>query len=541
MAARKKKSSRILDTLDFLPFLWYNFSMKVNIELAELKAENEQLKQQNQWLLDQLKLARKRQFGSSSEKSKLEGGEQLGLFDEAEVAADPAVPEPEVKEIKAYTRRTAGKIGIDKLPEDLPVEVIEHDLPPGEKSCPDCGNEMHVMGRKTREELKFVPAKAVIVRHEALTYACRCCEKHSDRVPVMKASMPAPVIKGSFASPEAIAHIACEKFVMASPLYRQEADWKRKGIPLSRQTMSNWLIRATNDWLNPIYNAMQAELRRRQVLHADETVLQVLREDGRHAESNSYMWLYRTSCDTKKHIVLYDYQTGRSGDYAKAFLQDFEGYLHTDGLKGYHFKLPEEITVVGCWAHVRRKFNDALKIVPESAQKTSPAAQAILRLGQIYKLEEEFRNLPQDDHFKARFEARLERSKPMIDALYAWCAAQSALPKSPLGQAITYCLNQRFWLDKFLLDGRLEIDNNRAERSIKPFVIGRKNWLFSNTPGGAKASATLYSIIETAKENDVNPFDYLVYVFRNAPDWDIHNDPIALERLMPWNFTSPAA
>ena len=508
------------------------------MKVAELEAEIEQLQQQNQWLLDQLKLARKRQFGPSSEKSKLDGGEQLGLFNEAEALADE---EDEPKQIKAHTRRAAGKIGIDKLPEDLPVEVIEHDLPADQKDCPDCGNEMHVMGRKTREELKFIPAKAVIVRHEAMTYACRCCEKHSDRVPVLKANMPAPVIRGSFASPEAIAHIACEKFVMASPLYRQEADWKRKGIPLSRQTMSNWLIRATNDWLQPIYSAMQAKLRRRQVLHADETVVQVLREEGRPAESKSYMWLYRTSCDAKKHIVLYEYQPSRSGDCARNFLDDFKGYLHTDGLRGYHDKLPEEITVVGCWAHARRKFDEAFAIVPKSAQKTSPATQAILRLGQIYKLEEEFRELPQDNNFKARFDARQQRSKPLIDAFYEWCESQTFMPKAPLTKAITYCQNQRFWLEHFLLDGRLEIDNNRAERSIKPFVIGRKNWLFSNTPGGAKASAVLYSIIETAKENNIVPFDYLTFIFRNAPNWSIHNDPIALERLMPWNFTSPAA
>jgi transposase len=271
---------------------------------------------------------------------------------------------------------------------------------------------MHVMGRNTRDELKFVPAKAVILRHEALTYACRCCEKHSDHVPVLKAAMPAPVIKGSFASPEAIAHIACEKFVMGLPLYRQEQDWNRKGIPLSRQTMSNWLIRATNDWLQPIYDEMQAQLRKQQVLPADETTVQVLREDGRSAQSKSYMWLYRTSGDTKHHIVLYEYQPSRSVSCAHRFLDGFSGYLHTDGLKGYHNQLPPSITVVGCWAHARRRFDVALKIVPESARKNSPAASAIMQLGQIYKLEEEFRQLPQDDNFKARFEARQQRSRP---------------------------------------------------------------------------------------------------------------------------------
>lgn len=538
MEANKKNVSKTVDTLDFQPFLCYTIGMKSDVEFAELEAENEQLKQENQWLLDQLKLARKRSFGASSEKSKLDDGEQLGLFNEVEALADE---QAEKKEIKAYTRRVAGKIGIDKLPDDLPVEVIEHDLPEDQKCCPDCGHAMHVMGRETREELKFVPAKAVILRHEALTYACRSCEKCSDHVPVLKSPMPAPVIKGSFASPEAIAHIACEKFMMGSPLYRQEQDWNRKGIPLSRQTMSNWLIRATNDWLKPIYDAMHRELLARKVAHADETVLQVLREDGRKAETNSYMWMYRTSCDAKRHIVLYEYQPSRSGDCARAFLNGFKGYLHTDGLRGYHDKLPPEITVVGCWAHARRRFDDALKIVPESARKASPAASAILQLGRIYKLEEEYAKYPPDDNFKARFEARQKRSKPLIDAFYAWCAAQTAMPKSPLGKAVKYCLDQRFWLERFLLDGRLEIDNNRAERSIKPFVIGRKNWLFNNTPGGAKASAVLYSLIETAKENGIDPFCFLVYVFRCAPNGDIQNDPHVLERMMPWNFTLHAA
>jgi transposase len=537
MAANKKQVSKIVDILDFQPFSWYNISMEIETKVAELEAENEQLKQLNQWLLDQLKLARKRQFGPSSEKSKLDGGEQLGLFNEAEVLADE---QPEQKHVKAHTRRAAGKIGLDKLPEDLPVEVIEHDLSPEEKRCPDCGHEMHVIGRQKREELKFVPAKAVILRHEALTYACRCCEKCSDHVPVLKSPMPAPVIKGSFASPEAVAHIACEKFVMAIPLYRQEADWTRKGTPLSRQTMSNWLIRVTSDWLQPIFDSMKAELRRRQVLHADETGLQVLREEGRTPANDSYMWMYRTSCDARHHIVLYDYQPGRAGDCAAAFLKGFVGYLHTDGLRGYHCKLPPEITVVGCWAHARRNFDEALAVVPKSARNTAPVSSAIRQLGEIYKLEEEFRELPADDNFKARFEARQKRSKPLIEAFYAWCAAQPYMPKAPLTKAITYCQNQRFWLEHFLLDGRLEIDNNRAERSIKPFVIGRKNWLFCNTPSGAKASAVLYSLVETALENEVNPFDYFTFVFRNAPNWDIQN-PETIERLLPWNFIPTAA
>jgi transposase len=497
--------------------------------LAEKEQEITALRQQVDWLTDQLKLAGRRQFGASSEKTP---PDQLSLFNEAEALADPAAPEPEVEEIKSYCRRRAGQVGTDRLPEDLPVEVIEHDIPAAQRACPCCGEEMRGIGCETREELKLIPAKAVLLRHVSHTYACGHCNRNAEKTPVVKAPMPKPVIKGSFASPEAIAHIACEKYVMGSPLYRQEADWERKGIPLSRQTMANWLIRATNDWLLPIYSVMQAELRRRQVLHADESELQVLREDGRAAHNKSYMWVYRTSGDAEHAIVLYDYQPSRSGDCAKNFLGDFQGYLHTDGHSGYRAKLPDTVTIVGCWAHARRRFNDALQVIPAKSRKGSPAAEAMRQLGQIYKLEEEFAEYSPED----RYEARQTHTKPLLETLFAWCAKQTALPKSVLGKAIKYCLEQRFWLEHFLLDGRLEIDNNRAERSVKPYVIGRKNWLFSNTPAGARTTAMLYSIIETAKENQIDPFSYLAFIFHNAPNWDIQNHPEAIEQLLPWRY-----
>lgn len=351
----------------------------------------------------------------------------------------------------------------------------------------------------------------------------------------MKAPAPEPVIKGSFAAPETIAHIVYEKFVMGAPLYRQEQDWERKGIPLSRQTMSNWLIRATRDWLFPVYGALRQRLLAHKVLHGDESTVQVLRESGKTAQSKSYMWLYRTSGDTVHPIVLYDYQPDRKIMHAEEFLRGFSGFLHADGYEGYH-KLPDSITVVGCWAHARRKFEEALKIVPASARDDSCPMEAIRQIGEIYKLEGEFKKLSSDDCFKARFEARAQHIKPLVSAFFDWCHKQKALPKSHFGNAVNYALNQRSWLENYLLDGRLEIDNNRAERSIKPFVIGRKNWLFCNTQEGAKTSAVLYSLIETAKENSVNPFEYLTFVFRNAPNWDI-SDPGSIDRLLPWNCT----
>ena len=308
-------------------------------------------------MLEQLKLAKHNQFCPSSEQTPTD---QLSLFNEAEATADPSMPESEIEQIKAYRRRKAGQIGLDRMPEDLPVEEIIHELSKEDQNCPECGNPLHVMGREEREELKFVPAKAVIVRHVSLTYSCRHCEKHNEHVPMIKTSMPAPAIKGSFASPEAIAHIAYEKFVMGSPLYRQEQDWERKGIPLSRQTMANWLIRATNDWLMPIYDYLKELLLEHQVLHGDETTLQVLHEEGKTATQKSYMWVYRTGCDAKRHIVIFEYQPDRKAVRPAEFLEKFEGYLHADGYSGYH-NLKKEITVVGCWAHARRKFFDIIK------------------------------------------------------------------------------------------------------------------------------------------------------------------------------------
>ena len=235
-----------------------------------------ELEQQVNWLLSQIPLAKHNQFGVSSEQTNVE---QMSLFNEAEAPADLTAPEPTLTEVKAHYRKRT-RLTTDNLPEDLPVEVIEHELPETGRICPDCGGELHTMGGETREEVKLIPAKAVIVRHVRYVYTCRNCEETSDHVPIVKADMPEPVIKGGFASPETIAHIASQKFMMALPLYRQEQEWNQNGIQLSRQTMSNWLIKASEEWLEPIYEAMKHRLCGHDVLHGDETVLQVLKQNG---------------------------------------------------------------------------------------------------------------------------------------------------------------------------------------------------------------------------------------------------------------------
>jgi len=488
------------------------------------KAEYETLKQQVAWLMEQLQLSRHRQFGASSEKSEYN---QINLFNEAETTTDVIVPEPDLTEIQRYYRKRTRLVN-DSLPEELPIEVVEHELSIEDQVCPECNKALHVMGSTKRRELKIIPAKAVIVEHIRKVYACRGCEQNELRVPIRKAPMDEPVIKGSFASPEAIAHIMVQKFVMGAPLYRQEQDWKRNGIMLSRQTMSNWLIKATEDWLEPVYERLREVLLLRDVLHADETTLQVLREPGKTAQSKSYMWLYRTGGDVKHPIVLYEYQPDRRAKRPAEFLKEFKGYLHTDGYDVYH-KLPEQITVVGCWAHARRKFDEALKALPEGDREGRNVLRGKRYCDKLFELERTFASLTPEE----RFAKRQELSRPVMVEFYTWVHALNAAPKTGIGKAIYYALSQRKYLECYLLDGRLEISNNRAERSIKPFVIDRKNFLFANTPRGAKASAVMFSLIETAKESGLNPFEYLAYIFKHAPNCDIRNDADALERLLP--------
>ena len=239
---------------------------------------------------------------------------------------------------------------------------------------------MQEIGKEVRETLALVPAKAVLRQDVYYTYACKNCEKNEETdaekedvsTPIVKTPREPAVIPGSFASPEAIAHIMTQKFVMASPLYRQEQEWGRQGLKLSRQTMSNWVLRAAEDWLKPVYDVLHRRLVKREVLHADETTLQVLREPGKKAQTKSYMWLYRTSRDAEHPIVLYEYQPSRKSEHAAKFLEGFSGYLHADGYQGYH-KLPEDIRVVGCWAHARRKFDEALNALPPDKREGTAA------------------------------------------------------------------------------------------------------------------------------------------------------------------------
>jgi transposase len=509
--------------------------MKSVVKNDSLAAENVALKNRIteleslvKYYEEQFRLAKHKQFGSSSEKSEYDI-DQINLFNEAETDADVNVPEPELVEVEKHYRKRK-RSASDRLPEDLPVEVIEHELPSDGQLCPECGGALHVMGHEIRRELKIIPAQAKVTEHRQHIYSCRNCEKNNDHTPIVKAEIPEPVIRGSFASAESVAQIMTQKFVMSVPLYRQEQEWNRIGIMLSRQTMSNWLIRCAEDWLRPLYNRLKEELVKRDVLHADETTVQVLHEPNKKAQSKSYMWLYRTSGDTNRSIVLYEYQPDRKWERPEAFLSGFSGYLHADGYDGYH-NLPDNIIVVGCWAHMRRKFDEALKVLPEKDREDCGAMIGKRYCNRLFEIERELADMTSSE----RFDKRNELSKPTVDEFFKWAENLNALPKSLLGQAVQYASNQKVYLERFLLDGRLEISNNRAERSVKPFVIGRKNWLFSNTVGGAKSSSVIYSIIETAKENNLKPFDYLVFLLNNMPNTTTSK----IVDLLPWSDKIP--
>jgi len=506
---------------------------ELQAEIAALKAQAKErdesiakLQKLNDWYIQQLKLSRKKMFGSSSEKGEYAGMEQLNLFNEAEAERAALAPEPTVETITYKRKKKKGSR--EKLLAELPVEVIEYILPENEQSCPKCGNALHVMSKEIRRELKIVPAKVSVIEHVSYVYACRNCDKNDTQTSVITADAPKALVAKSLVSPSFMAYIMNQKFVNAMPLYRQEQELKRLGVMLSRQTLSNWMIKGAN-LLQPLADKMKEEMLKKDVLHADETTLEVLCEPDRPAQTNSYMWVYKTSgCDVP--IVLYDYREGRSGRFAKEYLQGFKGYLHTDGWGGYH-QLEPNVTLCGCWAHARRKFNEALEVcISKSAD--SPEAIGLAYCQKLFETEKASEGKP----YEERLKIRLKQSQLIAEEFYLWVEKQQdkTLPQSLLGKALQYAQNQKKYLLAFLKDGRIELSNNRAERSIKPFVIGRKNWLFCNTPGGAKSSAVIYSIVETAKENGLNPYGYLKFVFEQ-----LQTNQADVSDLLPWSDKIP--
>lgn len=497
-----------------------------------LKLENQLLRQRNEELEEKIRhyeeyfrVYKHKQFGASSEKS---NPEQVSFFNEAEKLSAQVSEEPNLDEV--ISKRRIGKSKTKKSYEDLPVEEIHYTLSEDETHCPKCDHDLHEMKTEIRKELKVIPPQVKVIHHVKHVYACRNCDVNGESGTIITAPAPKPILPGSMASPSLVAFIMEKKYNQALPLYRQEGAFINYGLDVSRQNMANWIINSANNWLRLIYDRLHEYLLSEAVIHADESVLQVLDDPKK---GNNYMWLYATAKTANHNICLYDYQPSRSQKHPKEFLKGFGGFLQTDGYDGYN--AVENITRVGCMAHARRKFNDVLKALPKDARVSDTKTQEALNFfKKLYTIEGKCKDLTPEE----RFEVRQAESGPILDEFRQWLSETNALPKSKFGEAVKYAVKQWPNLTAYMKDGKVAIDNNLAERAIKNFVIGRKNYLFCKSPKGATASAISYSIIVTAKQNGLNPFEYLKYLFEQLPNVDVKN-PAVLDALLPWSESLP--
>ncbi|CAM2995191.1 IS66 family transposase [Vibrio rarus] len=484
--------------------------------VAALMSEKNDWKQERQSLLEQLKLAFDRQFAKRSEALKPYDESQGDLFNEVECEA------AKEEEVEVTTTTTTKKRGKRKpLPKTLPREIIELDIDDHEKQCACCNHDLHKIGEDRSEKLEFTPAVLKVLEYVRPKYACRECEKTSDTSRIVQKPAPQSIIPKSFATESLLANIILGKYQYAMPLYRQESLFTQSGIELSRTTMARWVIQVSEKFI-PLYAALKEQLLKQVVIQADETPLNVLKED-----KQCYMWLYCSGADSPqavlpnvKNIVLYDYQNSRARACPATFLGDYGGYLQTDGYRAYDGL--SQVTNVGCLAHARRKFMDAKKL-----QGKGKSGKALAKIQKLYGIESRLKGVSA----QKRKAERQQHAKPILDELYEWMTTQQVIGSSSLGKAIKYTLGQWPKLIRYIDDGHLSIDNNRAERAIKPLVIGRKNWLFSSTPNGADASAMLYSIVETAKVNGLILYDYLVKCMQALAKAEPN-----IDALLPWNF-----
>jgi transposase len=480
--------------------------------LAERQV-SEHLRAENQKLIEQFKLAQHQRFGKSSEAHP----GQNELFDEAEIEL-----EAKNEDEQAHISYTRSKPKRQKLPADLPREVILHDIADEDKSCDCCGHDLHRMGEDRSEKLEFIPAQIKVIEHVRPKYSCRHCESTGIAVKIKQAPVPPSPIAKSMATPSLLSQIITSKYQYSLPLYRQESLFKQYGIALSRKTMADWMMKCS-DLLAVLYQRLREQLLQQSIIQGDETTLNVLSED----KAKCYMWLYCTGTDSPNdsgipNIVLYDYRRSRAGQCAVDYLAGYSGYLQVDGYQGYH---QTRATLVGCWAHARRKYKEAEIGQPKG--KTGKANWALSHIQKLYRLEHQLRDKSPAD----KVALRQEKAIPLLKQLKTWLdkSINQVPPKTTLGKALQYNRNQWSKLVRYVEDGHLNIDNNRAERAVKPFVIGRRNWMFSNTANGAQASAMLYSIIETAKANGLTPFDYLMHCLEQ-----LANKEVDVEKLLPW-------
>ena len=496
----------------------------LNSALASSNAQSEQLTAQIKFLNEQLEYLKKKLFGTSSERRAEMSEDQISLFNEAEEFQSEVIPEIEAV-VKSHTRKP--KKTLSEKINGIPVQQVICDID-GDKLCGQCGTDLVKIGQEVvRRELEFIPAKVRVLEYVSIHYGCPECKE--DETPYFeKAPVPKPLMKHSIASPSSVAWVMYQKYANGLPLYRQEKDWKMYGIELSRATMANWVIYSASHYLKPLYDYFHRMLLKREFLMADETRVQVLKEDGRSAETDSFMWLYRSGDDGLAPIILYKYSPTRAGYNAADFLKGYKGYLMTDGFAGYN-KLAG-VKRCCCWAHIRRYF---IESVPKGHEYdlSKPSVQGVEFCTKLFKIEEEIR-VKGLDH-EARKAIRLQKAKPVLEAFWSWVSEQRPTRNTRFHKALVYAAGRKPYLDVYLEDGRCSLSNNLSENAIRPFTIGRKGWLFCDTPAGAESSALVYSIVEMAKANGLNIYNYLNYILKHQPSPMMSDDQ--LEALAPWN------
>ena len=500
----------------------------------ELHASNEKM----QLLMEQVILGKQNRFGRSSEK--MEDTSQICFrevdgtiifFNEAEAVCDLNAAEPDALELKSPKQpKRKGKKEADLS--GLPVRRIDHYLSEEELEA-----EFGVRGWKQlpdaiSRKYHFVPAKAEVEEHHIGVYASKTDEH------MVKADHPKALLHGSLVSPSLGAAIINGKYVNAVPLYRLEQEFQRYGLQITRQNMANWCIRLAEEYLSILYDYLHKELYFYHVIQADETPV-LVNHDGRKAGSKSWMWVYRSGhLYQKRQIVLYEYQQTRNASHPREFLKGYDGICVTDGYQVYHTleKELEELTIAGCWVHCRRRFDEALKLISKSYQKESNAFLLMKQIQAIYREEGKLKDLSSDERLKQR-QAVI---KPLVDAFFAYLKTINVSKKDKFGDAVGYALNQEKYLRVFLTDGDVPIDNNASERAIRGFCIGKKNWQMIDTIHGSKSSAIIYSIVETAKANNLKPFDYVQHLLEEIPKHMNDKDCSFLEDLLPWSGKLPA-
>ena len=527
----------------------------LEMENKELKAENVGLKEELEELKLQVASFQKMIFGPRSEKtSKKENlveGEQSSLFDEEFKELSEKIQEQINKDIEEVTvgdkqnkkKKKREKIsGIKRSQlKNTKIEVKRYELNK-EVKCPECGGDFKQIGEEVvRKEVVYTPATFKIVEFVQYTYKCENCgkdESNKETPTIVKTEIPKPVLTHSFVSASLATEVLYQKYYLGVPFYRQEKMWDDKGLVLPRNMMANWSIKIDEYYFRRLcelqYKIMKKES---ELLHYDETTMQCNKEPGRKASSNSYMWVARTGELEKKQGIYYMYSKSRSEETAKEFIKGYTGIIETDGYAGYNNI--EGVIHAKCWAHARRYFYQSIPLDENKQLKTDTYGYiGLTYCNKLFKIEEKIANLSVAE----KKEKRQILSKPIIEEFYNWVNSvmdSKIILNKKLEKALTYVTNQRKGLTEFLNDGRIPISNNLVETSIRPFAIHRKNWLFADTIAGAKANATMYTIIETAKINKLNISKYINYLLEELPQLEDINDEKELAKYLPWSEELP--